>query len=713
MKKIELLLGISNIILNADDTASTLKKIVRFLKEAIESDVCSIYLLGGSQQKDRLVLAATEGLSESAAGSVSLALDEGLTGLTYTNDSYTFIRNATAHEKFHYFPGINEEPYNTFIGIPLRSRAHEFGVLVFQFRKNKRNTDILRKLLRAVAAQVSGLVLKHYLVQSDEAETIYDGKEERIEKGVPLSSGVAFGEPVMVLAKLVEKTHHHDSPEEEMASFTKALESTRDDLEQLINRMGDAREQIAVNIFETHLMMLNDLTFRLDIEQHIRERHKSASFSVRHVADKYIKKFRSLNDAYLRERAQDIEDIAMRLLAHLGAVSKKADLRDNSVIFADRLTPGETATLDIERVCGFVTEKDGVTSHTAILAKSRKIPAVTGIDNIHQKVEASESVIVDGYDGVVVFNPTPETIDKYRKKLESKKLPDEDREYACQNLILPDGSKVHFYANVSSVLDSEKAKMFCADGIGLVRTEIFYLSRDEECSLDRRMETYKGILRVFSERPVVFRLLDIGSDKKSIYEAFEDNPALGNRGVRLLLTDYRAMLENQLTALIRLSNEYKNIKILVPFVAEPDEYFRIKEVASEIADKEGVPLPEMGVMLEIPSLLFQLDSLKGECGFFSIGTNDMFQYLFALDRANPKVSSLYRPDNGAFLALLKMILDKSKELEIPVEICGEMAADPDMLVKLINMGYRDFSVSPYAINELKYHLQHTEIPIQQ
>ncbi|PLX69766.1 MAG: phosphoenolpyruvate--protein phosphotransferase [Denitrovibrio sp.] len=704
MKKMELLLGISNIILNADDTNTTLQKIAKFMKEAIESDVCSIYLLSG-QSRDKLILSATDGLSENSVGSVSLGLDEGLTGLTFTNDYYTFIRNATKHERFHYFPGINEEPYNTFIGIPLRSRAHEFGVLVFQFRKNKRNTEMLKQLLRTVASQVSGLVLRHYLMQNEDSETKYDNGAERIETGVPLSSGIAFGEPVMVLAKLVEMTHHHDSPDEELESFNQAMEKTKTDLAELINNMDNAKQQIASNIFETHLMMLNDNTFRADIEQHIVDKHKSAAFSVRHVADKYIKRFRSINDSYLRERAQDIDDIAFRLLSHLGAVSNNTDLRENSVIFADRLTPGETATLDIEKVCSFVTEKDGVTSHTAILAKSRKIPAVTGIDNIHQKVEASESVIVDGYEGVVVFNPTPETIAKYKEKLASKELPIEDKEYACRNVVLEDGSRVNFFANVSSVLDSEKAAMFCADGIGLVRTEIFYLSKEGPCSLEKRMETYRSVLRAFSEKPVVFRLLDIGSDKKSAYEAFEDNPALGNRGVRLLLTEYQPMLENQLTALIRLHKEYGNVKILVPFVADVKEYFGVKRIAERIAEKEGLELPEMGVMLEIPSVLFQLDEFKGECSFFSIGTNDMFQYFFALDRGNPKVSSLYNTDNSSFLKLLKEIFEKAKELEIPIEICGEMAADPEMLNKLIDIGYRDFSVSPYAINELKYHLQ--------
>jgi len=401
----------------------------------------------------------------------------------------------------------------------------------------------------------------------------------------------------------------------------------------------------------------------------------------------------------------------MRLLAHLGAVTKEANLLENSVVFADRLTPGETASLDLERVCSFVTEKDGVTSHTAILAKSRKIPAVTGIDNLQQKTESAKSIIVDGYEGVVIFNPEPETVVKYQDKAESLKLPEEAKELVCKDMYMPDGSKIEFLANVSSVLDSEKAKSFCADGIGLVRTEIFYLRKEGACSLEKRMETYRNILRAFPEKPVVFRLLDIGSDKKTAYEAVEDNPALGNRGVRLLLTEYRGMLENQLTALIKLSKENKNIKILVPFVADAEEFFAVKRIALEIAQAEEIELPEIGVMIEIPSIVYQMDRFQGECEFFSIGTNDMFQYFFALDRGNPKVSSLYSLNNPSFMELLKVILDKSKSIGIPVEICGEMAADPEILMELIKIGYRHFSVSPYAINDLKYYLKKAEVSI--
>lgn len=704
MKKLDLLLGISNIILNADDTGTTLSNIAAYVRDAIGSDVCSIYL----KNNGRLILSATHGLSENAVGNVALGFNEGLTGLTFTNDQYTFIRNATKHERFHYFPGINEEPYQTFIGVPLTSREHEFGVLVFQFRKNKINTEAFQKLLTAVAAQVSGLVLRHYLLQSDDMEKAYDDSE-RIEKGVPLSSGIAIGEPVVVMSKMVEMTQEIISPDIELTQFRKAVEDTTNDLKELIKKLDTSSQDIASGIFETHIMMLNDLSFRMEIENHIAEKCKSAAFSVRHVADKYIRRFRSINDSYLKERAQDIEDIASRLLQHLGAVTKDTNITENSIVFANRLTPGETASLDLEKVCGFVTEKDGVTSHTAILAKSRKIPAVTGISNIHQKVESAKSIIVDGYEGHVIFNPTAETIEKYKQKTVVRTVPMESKDFACRLITLPDGSRVRFYANISSVLDSEKAATFCADGIGLVRTEIFYLRQDTPFSVDDQTEIYKHILRAFPDRPVVFRLLDIGSDKKTAYEAFEDNPALGNRGVRLLLTDYETMLRDQLTALIRLHQTYKNVRILVPFIADVEEFFKIKNVAREIAKEEGADLPDFGVMLEIPSVVYQMEDMQGECSFFSIGTNDMFQYFFALDRGNPMVSSLYKLDNPAFMSLLKRILERARAINIPVEICGEMAADPEILVKLIQIGYREFSVSPYALNELKYHLINNKV----
>ncbi|MCD8491154.1 MAG: hypothetical protein LRY51_04245 [Geovibrio sp.] len=255
---------------------------------------------------------------------------------------------------------------------------------------------------------------------------------------------------------------------------------------------------------------------------------KSAAFSVRHVADKVIKRFMSIPDRYLRERAGDIEDISKRLLSHLGVMKRDVELGENSILIADALTPGETASLDLEKVTGFITSKDGATSHTAILAKSRHIPAVSGVKKLSEFMEVAETIILDGDTGEIFINPTPERLKEYIEKINNiKQKPDLGE--ADPNIVLPDGERVYFYANVSSLLDAERARSLKADGIGLVRTEIFYLQNPAGFGFGEQVKTYEEILSMFPG-DVVFRLFDIGADKKSNLEIPEDNPALATEG---------------------------------------------------------------------------------------------------------------------------------------------------------------------------------------
>ncbi|WP_022850026.1 phosphoenolpyruvate--protein phosphotransferase [Limisalsivibrio acetivorans] len=706
MRKIELLLGISNIILDSDDVEDTLKRTVAHLRRGLDSDVCSIYLLNRFK-KNSLVLTATEGLSETAVGNVIMDTDKGLTGLTFTEDRYTFIRNASEHPRYNYFPGINEEPFKTFIGIPLKGRAHKLGVLVFQFQKNKRNTDIMKTLITAVAAQLSTVIMRHYLFRSiDEMEEHYIG-EVRL-KGIPLSGGIVVGTPVMVINRFLEANTQNIDIDKEVEDLHRAFEDTKRDLENLIDDIESSSQPIDPGIFHTHLMMLEDSMFRNDIEKHVVEHRKSAAFSVRHVADKLIKKFMSFPDLYLRERAGDIDDISKRLLAHLGVMRREVSLQENSILMADMLTPGETASLDLGKVTGFVTSKDGFTSHTAILAKSRHIPAVSGISKISDLMEVAESIIVDGDSGEIIINPMEDTLKEYEdlmvKSAEFKKIED----FTEPEVFLKNGERVEFYANISSVLDAEKAEALKADGIGLVRTEIFYLQSPSNFTAEKQKEIYKEILRTYGGQEVIFRLLDIGSDKKSEMEIHEDNPALGHRGVRLLLDD-REQLRTQIKVLLELYNEYPNIKIMVPFVSSVVEFRLVRNTAEDIAKELGIDVPPMGVMVEIPSIIYYIEAISEYCDFFSVGSNDLFQYFFAADRTNPKVSSLYHPNNEAFLGLLQTVLEKVRSSGKQLEICGEIAADEKILTKLLRMGYRRFSVNPYVINDLRTFVKQLDI----
>ncbi|WP_027389819.1 phosphoenolpyruvate--protein phosphotransferase [Chrysiogenes arsenatis] len=698
MRKLDVLLNISNIILDASSHQNALMEIVAYLKKVLECDVCSIYLLN-RMNDEQLCLVATDGLHRDAIGKVTMRCDEGLTGRCYSTNSYTFIRNASKHEGFKYFPGIGEEPFKTFIGIPLKNKAHTFGVLVLQFHQNKNVSPIREKFLLAVAAQLSGMVLQHYLMEDASAPELEYMGREIVLKGIPLSAGITMGSPVRVIFRYIESDLAAIDVREECQKLTAAFRKTATDLKALSRKLEKSGSAFESEIFHTHLMILEDPRLQSDIERHILDFTKSAAFSVRHVIDKYIDKFRAIADPYLRERAADMEDISQRLMCHLGVVSRQTEIKEDSIILADRLTPGETAALDLEKVNAFVTHVDGVTSHTAILAKNRGIPAVTGIEKIFDITEFAEWMIVDGFDGTVIINPTEETILRYQARITEKQATRQKKIKIIEEPIRIGSETISFDANVSSVLDAEKAAQFKASGIGLVRTEIFYLQNDGNFPYQEQLETYQRIIHTFPDLSIVFRLFDIGSDKKSSREAREDNPALGFRGARLLIDDQSFFLD-QVRALLEVCDPARH-KLLIPFIADAHEFNSLRLTILQEAARKGKAAPAIGVMVEIPSAVFQIAELAQKADFISVGTNDLFQYFFALDRANPRVSNLYSPNSPAFLELLQQVLLACRAAHTPVEICGEIASDHTILLKLIEMGYRHFSVNPYVINELR------------
>ncbi|MBT4263497.1 MAG: phosphoenolpyruvate--protein phosphotransferase [Deltaproteobacteria bacterium] len=697
MESIELLHNISNIIINTDSHSNALRKVVSLLSQFLESEVCSIYLLNNT--KDGLLLSATKGLHQDAVGKVNMGLTEGLTGQAFSSDSFLIVNDATRHDHFKYFPGIGEEPFNTFIGIPLKSRKSSIGVLVFQFKANRENTPMLEKLLITVSAIVSGLVLKFNLLEITEETNNLQQQHDLVLQGVPLSEGIVIGRPVHVIYNYIESTQDSFDSESEIRDLSYAFDVTKIDLSELITKIDESKESFSSEIFHAHLLMLQDGSFKKAMVNHIVNYNKGAAFAIRHVSENYIKKFRAIPDPYLRERAADVEDICQRLLTNLGVLNKETELHDNSIIISDRLTPGETASLDMEKVCGFITEKDGPTSHTAILARGRQIPAVSGIHNLLGNTESAKTIIIDGFKGEIIVNPSEKTLKIYNRQREEHL-----RIQKVDTISVPFINSIRKYgiqvqANVSSILDAEKAASLNADGIGLVRTEIFYLQNQGDFEYDSQLRIYQQIAQAFSSGPIVFRLLDIGADKKSRSASIEDNPALGLRGIRLLQKEQR-LLNDQVSALLEIGAKH-SLKILIPFISEAEEFTAIATIIRKIATEKNLPVPPIGAMIEIPSAVFVLEELIESADFFSVGTNDLFQYFCAVDRNNPDVSSLYNPDSKAFMRLMTMIYEKVGNSDKEIEICGEIAADPTVLGKLLEIGYRHFSVNPYSIHSTR------------
>lgn len=693
MEDIELIYNIGNIILEAETYEKALEKIVAHLNLFLESDVCSIYLY--NRKQDKLLLVATKGLLKEAIGNVSMRPGEGLTGKVFSANSYQFIQNASRHPDFKYFPGIGEEPFNTYIGIPLKDRTTTYGVLVFQFRENKDSNPMMKKLLNTVASIVSGMVIKYNITEQFEEGDHVNESEDMFFNGLPLSEGIAIGTPVHLIYQYIESSQDRFDPVSEKEKLDIAFEKTRSELKELIAKIEGSREHISSDIFHGHLLMLQDPSYKKEILHHIVDHNKGAAFSIRFASNKFIRQFKAIPDSYLRERAADVEDICHRLLSNLGVLNKTADLKQDSIIISDRLTPGETASLDMEKVIGFVTQKDGPASHTAILARNRQIPAVSGIDLLLKLTEFARTIIVDGFKGRIIINPSEATIKEYREKqlnlANRKKKPEVN--LAVNKKIRNRGIRI--MANVSSILDAEKASALDADGIGLVRTEIFYLQKHGEFSYQEQVSIYRQILRSFTRGPTIFRLLDLGADKRIRADITEDNPALGIRGIRLLFKESR-LFEDQVRALLNVSGE-GDLKILVPFITEAEELFQARELIRKVAEDLDVRMPPIGVMIEIPSAVFLIEELLPKVDFFSIGTNDLFQYFCAVDRNNPFVSHNYHPDSQSFIRMLDMIYQQTRYGGKPVEICGEIAADPTMLSILLNIGFRHFSINPYSI----------------
>ncbi len=700
MEDLELLLNIGNIILDAETYDKALQSIVSRLSRFLESDVCSIYLF--NHNTEMLVMIANHGLHEDSIGKVSMKPSEGLTGLVYSEESFQFIQQASNHEKFKYFPGIGEEPFDTFIGIPLRDKKSILGVLVFQFQESKELDPVMEKLLITVGSLVSGVVRKYNISELyEESEQVQSGKDLELT-GLPLSGGIAIGTPVHLISQYIECSHGEFDMEAEKTHLEQAFESTRNELLQLIEQMESSKEHFGSDIFSGHLLMLQDPSYKKGILHHITKHHKGAAFSIRFVSNKFIRGFKSIPDAYLRERASDVEDICQRLLSNLGVLQKTAELKTNSIVIADRLTPGETASLDMERVAGFVTQKDGPTSHTAILARNRQIPAVSGVEYLLKLTEFANTIIVDGFEGKIIINPSPEILQDYQLQKEKQTKAREEKEIGDIDDTVIKGQGIKLYSNVSSINDAVKASAVMADGIGLVRTEIFYLQRKGNFTFDAQVQLYSQILESFPNGPVVFRLLDLGADKRNRTDITEDNPALGLRGLRLLL-EKRDLFKEQVRALLQASVG-GNSKLMIPFITETKEFVTAKDFIHQTANEMGIkPLP-VGAMIEIPSSVFILEELSDKADFFSIGTNDLFQYFCAVDRNNSHVSYLYSPDMQPFVNLLDLIYQKTKNSGKEVEICGEIATDPSLLSILIHIGYRQFSVNPYTLGTIRSNL---------
>lgn len=532
-------------------------------------------------------------------------------------------------------------------------------------------------------------------------------------KGIPVSPGVAAGVAFVMHGELsfdIPLTPIQvDQIWKEIARFEDALTRTRAEVLGIRKKISNQIGRESSDIFNAHLMILEDRTLIEDVIAIIKDKKITAECAFANIIQRYFAAFAQIDDNYLKERISDIRDIGRRILQNLyGQEAGSQKLDKKGIVIAHDLAPSDTALLEKDKVMAFVTEIGGPTSHTAILGRSMEIPAVVGMDQVTKRVKTGDWVIVDGTRGILIVNPDETTIEEYQRK--SKRFTeittelDKLRDLPAET---PDGKRIILAANIEFHDEMPSVLSHGAEGIGLYRTEYLYMNRTDLPSEDEQFKAYNHVAEKMAPHPVIIRTLDLGGDKfiSSLDVAREMNPFLGWRAIRFCLTRVDIFKE-QLRAVLRAS-VHKNLKVMYPMISNVDELKRANAILEECRQelqKQGIPFDpkmEVGAMIEIPSAAITSDILAREVDFFSIGTNDLIQYSLAVDRVNEKIAYLYEPTHPAILHLIKQVIDSGHRHKRWIGSCGEMSGDPAIAILLLGLGIDEISTSPVVLPTVK------------
>jgi phosphotransferase system enzyme I (PtsI) len=550
-----------------------------------------------------------------------------------------------------------------------------------------------------------------------------NAKGEQIFEGIAASPGIAYGQAFVVEQKELEiPIYKIDTANRghEIARFEQALLATRQQItniqQEIARNLGDDEARI----FDAHLLVLEDQAL---IEESIREFDKSG-YNIEHavqiVGQRYVDAFGQIDDEYLRERASDIRDVIRRVLHNLTGHStvNLSGLVEGHILVTHDITPSESAAFDVSRILGVVTDVGSKTSHAVIMSRSMNIPAVVGMHDLTSKLDQDDWIIVDGYEGIVIARPSEATLFRYGK-IQLRRKSFEDKLLSTVGLPAEtlDKRRITLLANIESADEATAAKDAGADGIGLFRTEFLFLSEAGFPDEEKQFAAYRQVAETFEDGPVVIRTLDLGGDKPSAgahyHSVPESNPFLGFRAIRFCLENPDVFRE-QLRAILRAS-AHGNVRLMYPMISGVDELRRanlcLEDAKEELRDR-GQPFDEeieIGSMIEIPSAAITCDILAEMCSFFSIGTNDLIQYLLAIDRLNEKTAHLYEPTHPAVLRTIRSVIDSAHSQKIKVSVCGEMAGDPIYVPLLLGLGADELSVSPGSLPAVKYLIQNMKL----
>ena len=692
----------------ASTPQARLDLLVRTLATSLHADVCSIYF---ARPGDILELFASHGLKQTSVHVTRLRVGEGLVGEIASTGLDLNLSEPQAHPKFAYRVETGEEMYHSFIGVPLLHSHKTIGVLVVQSKSARSYTDDLAEILHAVAMVISELAVGNKIVDLFE---ITGGEHPMLQSqqlsGITLAGGIAKAPIVLHRPKIEIEKLVSDSPEDEEMRFHGALLTLQQSVDELILQSGLEPGSAHHEILESYRMFSQDRGWIDRIAEAIHT-GLTAEAAVRKVQEEMHARLSQITSVYIQERVHDLEDLSERLLYHLQGVEPSAalgELPDAFVLVANSLGPAELLEYDAKRLKGVILVEGGTTSHVAIIARMMDIPMVGRVENILNMVTRGDLVVVQGDQGLIYIRP-PEDVEA-AADAEIAARAWQVAVYAAARNLPPetlDGTRISLNLNLGLFVHAEHLAAQDVDGVGLFRTELPYLASRELPSVGDQQRIYKDAIDKAAGKPVVFRTFDIGGDKQVPYIQIgdEENPAMGWRATRIGL-DRPVIIRQQLRALVRAAAGEK-LSIMFPFITEVPEFDAMKALLQKElakAREEGVtPLKALrvGTMLEIPSLLFQLPELCSRVDFISIGSNDLFQLLFACDRGSPRVSGRYDTLNPIVMRVMKQIADTARDYKVDLSFCGDMATRPVDAMALIGCGIRSLSMPPAAIGPVK------------
>lgn len=707
---------------------SALERMVSQIKNALKTDCCSIYLADYSQQ--HFVLMASDGLAQDSFGKTTIGFSEGLIGLVGQREEPLNIANARNHLHYIHAPEVEEDHFNAFLGTPIIHQRRVLGILSIQQKQARNFSENEEAFLVTLAAQLANALANAEVKNlfSQEAENKQGVKQLLGIAGAPgiAMSQIVVCQPKADLSTLALQKISIAEQSKQVERFELAVKKTRTDFEQLSQKLSGIITDDNLAIFDVYIQLLEQADIRQEVSKKIALGWQAES-ALKLVIEHYVIQFEAIEDSYLKERASDIRDLGNRILLNLQQEQKqKLSLPKAFILLAEDVTPSMLAEYQHKGLKAIVSLSGSTNSHAAILAHALELPAIMGLANIPVAQLDQQQAIVDGYSGELFINPDEALKREYQHLIaQERELTNKIQQEIHLPTITRDGKAIELQLNAGLSVGFERPENLGALGIGLYRTEIPFMNRHCFPSEHEQTQLYEEILSGFSEHSVTMRTLDVGGDKSLPYfPIVEDNPFLGWRGIRITL-DHPEIFLVQVRAMMRASQHHKNLEIMLPMisnVSEVDEsirlinqaYFEVQaEIKSELGEgydglEHKLPRPKIGIMLEVPSVIFQIEELAQRVDFFSVGSNDLTQYLLAVDRNNVQVASLHDAYHPAVLRALNYIAEQSAKYSVPLSLCGELSGQPAGALLLLAMGFDKLSMNGHNIARIKWVIRHVD-----